>query len=238
MLGFMLRVQSCRGTKSLPKRWRETRPGLRTVECDEKQNHVTVTNRAQFLGKVTRKQHKVAPFHSVFAAMAIGPNNKRPRKFSAPKHSATAKSSKLAKRRADFNASGYAKRQQRKASKKVGGGVEDVYDYRQDKVRRANVRLQLDKDEETGFGAGSDEDEDEDAEGGGSGGKKRPRLIGEIDDDERIASEDDEEIDSDAAFEESDEERFAGFDFGKRAKEKKVSFFVSICCSVSHLNLF
>lgn len=153
--------------------------------------------------------------------MAIGSSNKRPRKFNAPKNSATAKSSKFSKRQADFNASGYAKRQQRNAAKKQGAGLDDVYDYRQDKVRRANVRLQLDKDEEAGFGAGSDDDEDEDIEEGG--GNRRPRLIGELDDDERIASEDDEEIDSDAAFEESDEERFAGFDFGKRAKEKKVS---------------
>jgi U3 small nucleolar RNA-associated protein 14 len=37
------------------------------------------------------------------------------------------------------------------------------------------------------------------------------RLIGENEDDEQVPSDDDEEVDSDAAFEESDEERFAGF---------------------------
>lgn len=40
---------------------------------------------------------------------------------------------------------------------------------------------------------------------------QRARLIGEHDDDERIDSADDEELDSDAAFDESDEERYAGF---------------------------
>lgn len=40
---------------------------------------------------------------------------------------------------------------------------------------------------------------------------QRARLIGELDDDEKIDSADDEELDSDAAFNESDEERYAGF---------------------------
>jgi len=43
----------------------------------------------------------------------------------------------------------------------------------------------------------------------------KPRLIGETVEDEDISSGDDEDIDSDAAFEESDEERFAGFSFPK-----------------------
>lgn len=37
------------------------------------------------------------------------------------------------------------------------------------------------------------------------------RLINELDDDEAIDSADDEEVDSEAAFDESDEDRFAGF---------------------------
>lgn len=40
---------------------------------------------------------------------------------------------------------------------------------------------------------------------------QQARLIGEDDDDEQIESADDEDLDSDAAFDESDEERFAGF---------------------------
>lgn len=40
---------------------------------------------------------------------------------------------------------------------------------------------------------------------------QKARLIGENDDDERIDSADDEELDSDAAFDESDEDRYAGF---------------------------
>ena len=44
----------------------------------------------------------------------------------------------------------------------------------------------------------------------------KPRLVGENDDDMGIAEEDDEEIDSDEAFEESDEERFAGFSFSQK----------------------
>jgi len=42
---------------------------------------------------------------------------------------------------------------------------------------------------------------------------RRPRLIGESVEDEDVPSEDDEELDSDAAFEDTDEERFAGFSF-------------------------
>jgi len=40
---------------------------------------------------------------------------------------------------------------------------------------------------------------------------QQTRLIGEDDDDERIDSADDEDLDSDAAFDESDEERFVDF---------------------------
>ncbi|KXN84966.1 hypothetical protein AN958_11811 [Leucoagaricus sp. SymC.cos] len=50
---------------------------------------------------------------------------------------------------------------------------------------------------------------------------QRARLIGELDDEERIDSEDDEELDSDAAFDESDEERYAGFFSSKKKQTKK-----------------
>ena len=83
----------------------------------------------------------------------------------------------------------------------------DVYEYQSHKARRAHVSLALDKDEAREHGAASDDDTDSNM--------RKPRLIGEDVEDEDIPSEDDEELDSDAAFEESDEERFAGFSFPK-----------------------
>jgi U3 small nucleolar RNA-associated protein 14 len=83
----------------------------------------------------------------------------------------------------------------------------DVYEYQSHKVRRAHISLALDKDEAHEHGAASDDDTDSNT--------RKPRLIGENVEDEDVPSEDDEELDSDAAFEESDEERFAGFSFPK-----------------------
>ncbi|KAH9049529.1 Utp14-domain-containing protein [Lactarius hengduanensis] len=75
----------------------------------------------------------------------------------------------------------------------------DVYEYQSQKVRRANEA------NEHGF----------DSDGDLAANIRKPRLIGESVEDEEIPSEDDEELDSDAAFEDSDEERFAGFSFPK-----------------------
>jgi len=98
----------------------------------------------------------------------------------------------------------------------------DVYEYapstdNRRRKRRENVGLELDRDEEM---LGSDSDGGED--------QTKPRLVGE----EGIASDEDEEIDSDEAFEESDDDRFAGF-FGSvaAADNKKVCFSSGI-----HLN--
>jgi U3 small nucleolar RNA-associated protein 14 len=96
------------------------------------------------------------------------------------------------------NAKGYAKRHERKQKKSSSN---DVYEYTPEKFRRANVAMRLDREEVEGF-LGSDDDDDR---------PRQARLIGENSDNERIGSDDDEEIDSDAAFEESDEERYAGF---------------------------
>ncbi len=101
--------------------------------------------------------------------------------------------------KAKFNAAGYAKRQARK--EKETALSEDVYEYAPDVVRRSKVKLDLDRDED--FGGIPDGDDERE--------QLRARLIGENEDDEMIDSEDDEDIDSDAAFEESDEDRFAGF---------------------------
>jgi U3 small nucleolar RNA-associated protein 14 len=84
----------------------------------------------------------------------------------------------------------------------------DVYEYQSEKVRRADIRLSLDKEEATEHGGRTSDDDT-------TSNMRKPRLIGEIVEDEEIPSEDDEELDSDAAFEESDEERFAGFSFPK-----------------------
>ncbi|KAK0220989.1 Utp14-domain-containing protein [Armillaria nabsnona] len=108
---------------------------------------------------------------------------------------------------AKFNAAGYAKRQARK--EKETAPSEDVYEYAPDAVRRSKVKLDLDRDED--FGGIPDGDDERE--------QLRARLIGENEDDEMIDSEDDEDIDSDAAFEESDEDRFAGF-FSRKKKGK------------------
>ncbi|TEB18561.1 Utp14-domain-containing protein [Coprinellus micaceus] len=104
---------------------------------------------------------------------------------------------------------GFAKRQSKK-DKREREDIQDVYEYVQEKTRRGKVRMDLDKDEAMEFG-NLNEIDDSQREA------LRARLIGENDDDEKIDSEDDEELDSDAAFEESDEERFAEF-FPKRKK--------------------
>lgn len=97
--------------------------------------------------------------------------------------------------------SDYAQRHS-KARKNRKTKTAEVYEYAPEKTRRSNVALDLDREEEEGAGfGGGDESRDE----------MRARLIGEHEDGERIDSADDEEIDSDAAFEEEDEDRFAGF---------------------------
>lgn len=116
------------------------------------------------------------------------------------------------KTHAEANVAGYEKRLARKA--KSGPAIMDLYEHvQQNKGRRAKVGLDLDRDEAKEFGVGLDGGDEEDRE------QLRARLIGEIEDDEEIASDEDEEIDSDAAFEESDEDRFAGF------FSSKVSYF-------------
>ncbi|KZV71015.1 Utp14-domain-containing protein [Peniophora sp. CONT] len=108
------------------------------------------------------------------------------------------------------NAAGYAKRQERKVKT---GALSDVYEHQQQRVRRDKVKLDFDREEEADRGgAGSDDDGfDRDA--------LRARLIGENVDDEMIDSEDDEELDSDAAFESGDEDQYAGFSFGQKKSQ-------------------
>ncbi|KAA1468136.1 Utp14-domain-containing protein [Dentipellis sp. KUC8613] len=112
-------------------------------------------------------------------------------------------------RKPNSNAAGYQKRLARKG--KSQGAPSDVYEFQSKKVRRENVQQTLDRDEEDQHGS-SDDDIDRQA--------LRARLIGETVDNEQIDPEDDEELDSDAAFEESDEEQFAGFTFRSKGKAK------------------
>ncbi|RDX46820.1 Utp14-domain-containing protein [Lentinus brumalis] len=115
------------------------------------------------------------------------------------------------------NALGYAKRQSQK-SKVLGPKISDVYEYQQEKVRRAKLKPLLERDELVGMRR--DESGSEDEEGGvGKRREVRPRLVGENDDD-GIGEDEDEDIDSDEAFDESDEDRFAGFSFSQKAKPK------------------
>ncbi|KAF5332696.1 hypothetical protein D9611_005277 [Ephemerocybe angulata] len=109
---------------------------------------------------------------------------------------------------------GFAKRQTLKDKKQREAGFQDVYEYLPEKTRRSKVKMDLDRDEAMEFGA-------LDEMGDAAREALRARLIGENEDDERVASEDDEEVDSDAAFEESDEERFAEF-FPKKGKKSTV----------------
>jgi U3 small nucleolar RNA-associated protein 14 len=105
-------------------------------------------------------------------------------------------------------AAGFAKRQAKKAK---GPALDDVYEFQQQKERRGrtavDTRLGREEAAEFGFGRGDDNAEDADRR------ELRARLIGENDENEELGSDEDEEIDSDAAFEEEDEDRYAGFNF-------------------------
>ncbi|TFK56541.1 Utp14-domain-containing protein [Heliocybe sulcata] len=124
------------------------------------------------------------------------------------------------------NAAGYTKRQSAKSKAKAfSGGISDVYEYEHGKARREKVPLKLDKHEAKEFGVNEDGEDGDDDMGEGrsmSEWMKRPRLVGE-NGDEEIDPDDDEEINSDEAFEESDEERFAGFTFASDAKKRQGS---------------
>lgn len=118
------------------------------------------------------------------------------------------------------NAAGYAKRkslQSKTLSSGGGSSLGDVYEYQGERVRRGKLKLQLEKGELLGAGRPVDDEDDGMDEGGGRGGRggMHPRLLNENegDEEEGLGEDEDEEIDSDEAFEESDEERFAGFSF-------------------------
>jgi U3 small nucleolar RNA-associated protein 14 len=108
------------------------------------------------------------------------------------------------------NALGFSKRRSRlsKASTKLS----DVYEFQNEKVRRSGVALALGRDDIAGVERQNNSDNEEEWKDPSKGA----RLIGENEDNEMIDSEDDEDIDSDAAFGDSDEETFAGYGFSRK----------------------
>lgn len=115
------------------------------------------------------------------------------------------------------NATGYQKRQDRKNKQREDQNP-DVYEYTVGRNKRAGVSMQLDEDELVGNdkhadgGADEDDGDDSDME------KLRRKIAANMEGDMGVVdSEDDEDIDSDAAFEgESDEERFGAFKFAEK----------------------
>ncbi|KAF9503812.1 hypothetical protein BS47DRAFT_1402036 [Hydnum rufescens UP504] len=111
------------------------------------------------------------------------------------------------------NASGYQKRLERK-NKRPPTNDPDVYEYSATRDRRANITLDIDKDELRGLG--------QDTLDGDAANKAmemlRQKITADMGEDMGVVdSEDDEDIDSDAAFEgESDEERFGAFKFAQK----------------------
>ncbi|KAF8131451.1 Utp14-domain-containing protein [Boletus edulis] len=97
--------------------------------------------------------------------------------------------------------------------------IDDVYEYAPSKVRRAKVALSLDRHEIDGRRHTSDDEMDLAGLGQGAMEKLRARLIWDDEDGDaggRVDSEDDEDIDSEDAFEESDRDEFAGSGFVRK----------------------
>lgn len=116
--------------------------------------------------------------------------------------------------RKESNVVGFSRRQARKKARQ-STSIDDVYEFQPEKVRRSKVALRLTKEELAELGRDNASDsEDYDYRGG----PPQPRLIGQNSDDEGVNAEDDEDIDSDAAFGESDEETFAGYRFTRKAR--------------------
>lgn len=105
------------------------------------------------------------------------------------------------------------KRQERKNKQREEQNI-DVYEYTAGKNKRAAISMQLDQDELLG----NDERDPDEEDGFDSDMEKlRRKIAANMQGDVGVVdSEDDEDIDSDAAFEgESDEERFGAFKFAE-----------------------
>ncbi|KAH0837758.1 Utp14 protein-domain-containing protein [Lanmaoa asiatica] len=120
-----------------------------------------------------------------------------------------------------------ARRKAHSQGKGKARAIDDVYEYAPSKVRRAKVALSLDRHETQGRRRdGSDDEMDLSGLGQEAMKKLRARLMrddeGE-DGDGRVDSEDDEDIDSEDAFEESDKDEFAGSEFVRKDAKTGVS---------------
>jgi len=137
-----------------------------------------------------------------------------PRFFSLSREMGRAVGNKRTTAQKKSNAVGFSRRQAHKKSRQ-STSLDDVYEFQQEKVRRSKVALRLTKEELAELGRNKASDSEDD---GHQGDQPQPRLIGQNSDDERVDSEDDEDIDSDAAFGESDEETFAGYGFARTVR--------------------
>jgi U3 small nucleolar RNA-associated protein 14 len=137
-----------------------------------------------------------------------------PNFFSLSREMARAVGNKRTAVQKKSNAIGFSKRLARKKTRQ-STSVDDVYEFKAEKVRRSKVALRLTKEELAELGRDNASDSEGDSR---RNGQPQPRLIGQNSDDEGVDSEDDEDIDSDAAFGGSDEETFAGYGFIRKVR--------------------
>ena len=122
------------------------------------------------------------------------------------------------------NARGYAKRKERKPSTSLDPA--DAYEYAAEKNRRAGVELDLGRDDQARGHGGSDEDSDGD--GVDLDDNLRAKIARRIQED-HVRSEDDEDIDSDDAFDDEDEQRFGSYKFAQSKKVSVTHFPLDMC---------
>lgn len=121
--------------------------------------------------------------------------------------------------KAKHDASGFAKRHANaKKKKNVPESTDDVYEYTASKNKRAAVKLSHDKEELDGL----DHHNGDNEMSGVNMQAIRSRILDLGDTELVINSEEDEEIDSDGAFEENDDEEYVGFSFPKNGLKNKV----------------
>ncbi|KAH7105159.1 Utp14-domain-containing protein [Auriculariales sp. MPI-PUGE-AT-0066] len=113
------------------------------------------------------------------------------------------------------NARGYAKRRERKAGQQTAS-FDDAYEFAsesQPRNRRAGVALDLGRDDQARGAA--DGDSDSDGSAVGMDEELRIRIARRMQED-TVLSADDEEVDSDDAFDDEDEERFGSYAFAQK----------------------
>jgi len=157
---------------------------------------------------------RATPFSSSYRILGVIMT--RDIKRTAQRRSVPNKTPDRARRKADAKGKGKART------------ISDVYEYAPSKVRRAKVALSLDRHEADGRRDASVDEIDLSGLGQEAMEKLRARLIrndGDSDGDGRVDSEDDEDIHSEDAFEESDRDGFAGSRFVRKVRVRfRVSF--------------